>query len=437
MRSKTLLFLNILWVFTILYFCTGRYEWNIPSYFTLIFYLVICFGALNLGYFTGPKAKPQLVAEQKWEEDRKQIFYKYRRPFAFACIVTIFFQIMWVITFLGEFLILNVIETLGENYFARMEAEFSEINHLMRIRTLTWVITYFVFPMGMMFFKSMPLRYKILFIVTVAIEILASLNMGVSKNMGDLVIIGLAVMFLNGGKNPQEQIDLEKKKKQKGVFLRVAIILVIFFGAFSLVQNMRSEVSTSRENPYGYLAHIRSTTIYDYILGKGSAIGAAFDSMGTYISHAYCGLAYAMELPFENTYGLGFSKAMMDYAESYFGISGLVKHTYNFRLEDLYGWRNGQWWPTAFVWIGNAVSLWFVPLVTFLLGRFFAVVERRWYEQRQILCLVWFCQLMIAFIYLSCNAQIVQGRHILIATICLALMYVVRYVFRFKFTWRK
>lgn len=436
MRSKAFLFFNAIWAFSLLYYCTGKWNWNIPSYFMLILYVVFCIATLNLGYWTSQKATLEPRSIQSWEQSKAEVFHRYRHIFGLLCLTTMFFQVMWVVTFLGEFSITNVLETLGENYYERMEATFDSPVLVMRLRNLFYIVTYFVFPMGFMFFKQMPLRYKLLFVLTVVVETLASLNMGVSKNIGDLVIIGIAVLILNAA-GGGETMDPAARKRRKKLLGRVVLTVGLFLVAFAIIQNFRAAVSYTRENPYGEFATYREGSLFALLFGENSGLTKLLNRMGVYLSHGYTGLAYALGLPYENTYGLGFSTALMDYAHRYFGLPELTPATYNYRLEMLYGWKNGQWWATAFVRFANAVTLWGVPVVTFFLGKFFASVERRWYEERTFLSLIWVCQLSIAFVYLSCNAQIVQGRQALIATAILAVAYVIHDVFKVRFVLRK
>lgn len=443
MKTKSLLFFNLYWLFGILYFCFGRYAWHVPSYFILLFYIFLNFLAVNLGYRSVPTsqiaekevAPARNVLSEKEQFDRIKVF------FAIACVITMYFQIIWVTTFLGKFSITTAFQNIGENYYDRMEFESDGTVFVMQFRTLFWFITYFVFPIGFMFFKVMNRFCKVLFVATVFVEVFASLNMGVSKNIGDLVFIYLATFFLRSAHNRRTSRvssfrNTPSPKKKNKVFLRVVILVIVLLIAFSVIQASRNAVTENFDrNVFYKFCDIRSFSLFDVFFFWNESLLEVLDNLGKYVSHAYCGLAYALELPFENTYGLGFSRSLMEYATQYFGIPYMNEHTYNARIDMLYGWKDGQWWPTAFIWYGNAVSLWLVPLVMFFFGRFFKNVENRWFRSNQILSLVMYCQLFISFVYLSCNAQIFQGRHILIATFVLFFLYFCVNVLKIKIKW--
>lgn len=429
MKNKSILLLNIYWIFSIVYYCFGKWQWNIPSYIILLAYVALNYIFLNVGYrFCNVSAFSEIDADTLGPlENPISQFKKYRTLFTIACILTIIFEVSWVITFLGEFSIFDVFDKLGENYYERMEAEFDSPVLIMQIRTLLWIFTYFAYPIGFMFFKEMAWPFKVLFIVTVIIEVLASLNVGVSKNIGDLVIILIATLLLRTHSQSAKKINPAEQAKKKKLIFRISALLVVFLIAFSTVQSLRAGASDVVNNPYGKFAQIRDHSLFDIFFGKNSSITSALDSLGVYCSHGYTGLAYALTIPFESTNGIGFSTALMQYMESYLGIPSPASHTYNYRIFSEFGWKNGQWWPTAFVWIGNAISLWLVPISMFFLGSLFRKAECRWKSKKQLLSLVMYCQLFIAMIYLPCNAQIVQGRQALIATALLFVMYFLAY----------
>ena len=210
MKSKALVLLNVYWIFSIVYYCFGKWQWNIPSYFLLLSYLLINYLALNWGYkFADVSKFKEIELNAPPEYDASEQFKKIRTLFLICCICTIVFEIAWVITFLGKFSIFDVFQNLGQNYYDKMDAEFDSPVLIMQIRTLLWIVTYFAFPVGFMFFKEMSLPYKLLFITTVGVEILASLNVGISKYIGDLAIIFIAVVLIkafssqNTGKEKQ------------------------------------------------------------------------------------------------------------------------------------------------------------------------------------------------------------------------------------------
>lgn len=423
MQKNNLKYFNIYFLISIFYYCFGRYKWNIPSYFNLLIYLFICYFCLNVGYRLSWKGSGKFSIGLSRNYISSEIKYKnIRKLFWISSICLIVFQIVWVIVFFDQFNILNVFSVLGDNYYARLETTFDTKIPIMQIRTLFWGVTLFAYPIGFLCYKQLPIIDKILLYLTMSIDILAALNMGVSKNLGDIIIIYLGVFLLKNITNISKKRLNQSYKK----IFKIFVALISFLMVFNLIQNLRNEVSTGNiYNPYRSFALIRDNNIFYLMFGENSSLSLLIDKIGTYISHAYTGLAYALEIPFKNTYLLGFSRSLMEYGEQYFGMS-LQDITYNARIDYIYGWLDGQWWPTAFTWIGNAVSLWGVPAIMLILGIFIRYLEDDYGKSKNIFTAVLYVQMIVTLIYLPCNMQIFQSRASLMGSLLLFLMFFLR-----------
>ena len=167
--------LNIYWVFTLGYYCLGKIKWSIPSYFILVAYALLCYVCVNIGYYS-VKAKNRNIDQDDKEYLKIDLFPQYRKIFRISCIMLVFFQISWVIVLMGRFNIFNIIQNLGSNYFDRLSVEIEGSNYIMQIRTLLWIFTYYVYPIGFSFFKEMGRFDKSLFIFSLLVDVFATLN---------------------------------------------------------------------------------------------------------------------------------------------------------------------------------------------------------------------------------------------------------------------
>lgn len=416
--------LNIYWVFTLGYYCLGKIKWSIPSYFILVVYALLCYVCVNIGYYS-VKAKNRNIDQDDKEYLKIDLFPKYRKIFRISCIMLIFFQISWVIVLMGRFNIFNIIQNLGSNYFDRLSVEIEGSNYIMQIRTLLWIFTYYVYPIGFSFFKEMGRFDKSLFSFSLLVDVFATLNLGISKNIGDIIIIFIAVMMLN---THSEIKSKQEKQKDRKKIIKIIISVLILFIVFSVIQDKRFEavgktpVAIKCDSKFG---SVRENSIIDILCLGSPYLVYLVHSLCNYFSSAYTALALSFTLPFKTTYGLGFSRALMEYVNQYLHIS-VMNNTYCQQLEDVYGWLNGVSWPTAFVWIANAVSLIGVPFVMIVLGRIWCRAEVAWKSERRLIGLIVYCQLVIAFIFLPCNAQIVQSRSAFIATTVMFLLFAFR-----------
>lgn len=423
MKKSTLKILNAYYIFTVLYYCFGRYNWQIPSYIKLLTYVFLCYLALNIGYVCKNSGHGKIRLSIRRNYKSVDIDYTPIRPFflvsAFSMIL---FQIIIVIVFFERFSVFNVLSMIGDNYYSRLHTSFDSTIPIMQIRTMLWGLTYFVYPITFLFYKKMGQFDRIVAISTIVVDVLSSLNLGVSKNIGDIVIAVIAMASLKSVVSVNRAgLSLEHKRSVR----RVGIALIAFLILFNNIQSARYAVRTVISNPFYNFASIRENTIYTYIFGANSSIVGLIDRIGGYFSNWYTGLAYALEIPFQNTYGIGFSRALMEYASQYLHIS-VSEFTYNARIEALFGWKNGQWWPTAFVWIANSVSFIFVPLVLFFLGKLLRKLEDEFAENRNFIVATLYCQLFVLLFYLPCNMQIFQSRQSLFGMIFVIFMYKIR-----------
>ena len=418
MNGKIIKLLNLYYIFTILFYCFGKWNWNIPSYPKLIIYLIICYLCLNLGYrIYDKKKKNKKIYENN--NSAEAGYNSLKILFRISSLLLIIFQIAWVCVFLNKFSITNVFETLGSNYYERLNTTFESTVFIMQLRTITWGLTFFSYPIGFLYFKQMKTPDRVLLFITIITDCLAALNMGVSKNIGDIAIISIAVLFLSGR---QKQKHKKESNKSKRITVCLLLLFLILFGK---IQDIRSDYKQEVINPYGNFATINEMTPYYVIFGQNSGVSKIIDKIGGYTSNSYTGLAYALETPYENTYLIGASRALMEYAEQYLHIN-VRENTYNYRIEKEYGWKDGQWWPTAMVWMANSVSFYGVPIVLLFIGMFIRKLEIEYMEKHNIISAVVYGQLLIMLFYLPCNMQILQSRQALMGFILLLILYLFR-----------
>lgn len=430
MRKNTLKIINIYYLFTLLYFCFGQYKWNIPSYPKLLIYVCICYIMLNLGYSTTHIGKGKLNYSLYRRYEEIDIDYKSIRPlFLISAASMIFFQVLIVIVFFDRFSITNIFSIIGDNYYTRLHTSFESTIPIMQVRTLLWGLTMFVYPITFLFYKKMGSADKLIAIATIIIDILSSLNLGISKNIGDIVIAVVAMAFLKNATSPNRG---EYSKEKRRSIRKITLAIVVFLVIFNNIQSARLAAKSIAINPFSRFASVREVTFYSAIFGANSTLTSLIDRVGGYFSNWYTGLAYALELPFKNTFGIGFSRALMEYANQYLHIS-VSELTYNARIDSLYGWHNGQWWPTAFVWMANSVSFVFVPLVLFLIGMFIRKLEDEFAGTRSPIVAALYWQMMVLLFYLPCNMQIFQSRAALFGMILLIIIYANRKLLRRQF----
>lgn len=422
--SKTKRILVLYLLFTLIYYFFGRQKWLIPSQSKLLLFVLLNILMFFFGYTLNTIIKRKGQKGNEIIDNQIEYTKNIRRVFLLSCGLLIIFQIATVITTIGSFRMFNVMQTIGESYrnrliIIRSASASSESVLIMQIQTLFWGVTMFAYPIGFIYFKKMGKFDKLLLILTVLIDFFATLNLGITKNIGDLILIMVTCILLS------VPVTIKKsKKKNNHPIMRIFLILILFLSIFSMIQSSREKTYNVQagRNIYPEFSLLRENTVFDIVVFNNRTLSNIIDRIGIYVSHGYTGLAYAMELPYENTYGIGVSRALTDYANQYLDID-VSKQTFNARIQSYYGWPNGSLWPTAYTWIANSVSFWLVPLIIFLYGFFMASVEYRYIQERDIYSLALFCQLFIGAIYLPANAQLVQSKPSLWALALLLIIY--------------
>jgi len=129
--------------------------------------------------------------------------------------------------------------------------------------------------------------------------------------------------------------------------------------------------------------------------------------ISAYITNGYYGLSLALEQPFESSFGLGHSPALLGLYEKISGSSELFDSTLVAHVSEA-GWDHQYYWVSFFTWIANDVGFVGSLLVVAVLARWF---RQAWldavYSKNDLAAIV-FILLCIVFLYLPANNQIAQ-----------------------------
>jgi len=134
------------------------------------------------------------------------------------------------------------------------------------------------------------------------------------------------------------------------------------------------------------------------------------DLLVFYPTHGYTGLAQCLELPFEWCYGLGHSRALMEYAEQYFEFDKAREKHYLWRNQLETGRHPGIVWSTALPWFASDVSFWGVPPLLAIIGYLFGKSWKETILFRSPVSLTLSAWLSLLVLFLPANNIIFQAR---------------------------
>jgi hypothetical protein len=428
-RMMAILFYIEFYLFvTLAVFVFGPVRWHVDNWGTLILFVFLNYLFLGVGYrwgvnrFIRNRSKESCVSTEAMQGD---IPVRMKRLFYFSGFFAIFSWISMIVIVHGGVNFQRLLSgSLGENYFSALERMTSvEQSHLIQIITLFWFVTFFYLPIGFWYGRKMTRPMKLVLLSGLFFDLLFWLNQGTTKGIGDIVICYFSVFVL------KRAIISRKKSIRWGQWGAIGLG-ILFFLFFSISQYQRLKFmgvkadSNTLIASFREFADIRNDGFLNKNLEPVLRVGVILSS--TYLTHGYYGLAGCLKLPFEWTYGLGFSRAAMDYGEQYFGLNRIWEKHYLFRNEMTTGWPSGGCWSTAFPWFASDVTFFGVPLILLLIGMLIAnaVCKVLYYQDPISLALIW--QLAILVIYLPANNQIFQSRQSLLGSLALLGLFLIK-----------
>ena len=198
-----------------------------------------------------------------------------------------------------------------------------------------------------------------------------------------------------------------KKRTRIILIIVLAIIMILVFGA---VMNDRasgyakkyislgSTIISPNENslvwkmiPQAY----RSTaiTLYAYMLKPYTALDMSLS------------IAHNVDIPL--CFGAGGSWFLADNVKQIFGYD-VLQHTYNMRIDEIFGYNYYTQWHTVYVWLANDFTFLLVPIALFFLMTIWGAAWRDFLQHHNIFAFV----LMILFVefvvFIPMNNQVFQ-----------------------------
>lgn len=380
-------------LFTLFLFYFGPWPWpGRQSYYLPIFmFLIILF--LSLGYFLGVNQKISNIPVSV-----NKVKKLYNNSLIIALIL--FFPTLYWRTN-GE-ISLTQLSDFGEVYRNSHALEEVYQGKTAWVEYLRIIFSYYLmFPIVLMivFWSELTLRQKRFGFLFFLSEISLALFTGTNKIIGTmLVVIVFSIV-----------VKLKGKFLSKKIFGYIAISLA-FFGAFisyfTKTQVDRSDGETSiRAISSIQLIAEKDNVLLNYL---PNSLIETYYSLSAYMSQGYQGLAYAFDVDYNWTYGVGYSRFLTTYFDKYLNLN-VNENTIPALIQSQYGWDANINWHTMYVWFASDIS--FLGLY-FLMLLFGYLLGKTWKEsalQLNPISILLFVQLSILVIYACANNQVFQS----------------------------
>ena len=394
-----IILLEIYLAFTVFMFFFGPVEWNVPSAAKLLIFLLINYGGLWFGYSWGiRRGRITLRQSQVGEVGIVRMPPQLMRLLLWSMLFNIFSTMVRLHAIRGDLgAVLSTFLNPGEAYresqlIAQMDRDgdlgvmgegISDFSWVFRISTLLSVFNSLYFPLALICWRRMSLGYRVIFLISLSCTILFTVGLGAQSGIGILLFSSLPValykLYVIARPRKIGRTSTPLVARRRGLTPARVKILVIALICALIATVVFFQVDRTEDSGQGFDAAdalagpFGSPSERGIVPITGGRMNYGLVMMCMYVSHGYEGLALSMELPFEWTYGLGWSKALQVIYHDYLGGPDLFERSYLARNEVQNGWPALTWWSTIFPWLASDTTYYgtvlFMVLVGFVIGR--------------------------------------------------------------------
>jgi len=404
---------------TVLMFAFGPWHWPVPDPPLLYGFLAACHLSLGLGYFVAVRRRrqcPPLHPHGPWRPERFLCF-------SVTAVLIMFLPTLWVRT-AGDLDIYRGFTDPGMAYRmtrAAVSQAGGENGYAEYFRVVLSPLLCSAYPLLIVFWTRLNKPLRIMAIVAVISDALTYIAIGTNKGLADITLLAPWLILL-GSRNPARFLRFRRLALAGTILLVTIVVLLSYvgtgvagrsFGTYHAVADLGGGalISPDLDGPEGMS------------LDPGTWMGShIWNTLTSYVSQVYYGLALSLEEPFVWTYGVGNSRVFTWLAEKFLPLSTNDIHdrTYIQRVGTDFGWHPEVHWHSMYPWLASDVSFWGVPVVVFLIGYLFGL---SWLDSLRgnPYAVVVFSLFAIMLYYFSANNQVGQASDTAVAFwVCLA-----------------
>lgn len=407
---RMMLLIELYLLGTVVLFFVGPLKWEITNPIKLLLYLVVILIALPLGYILFYESKIEIPVDEEKDDARELSSNRY-----WVSEELLIFGIKWMLILDLVVLSLYLLRNLGSNelsienifmwikdpsaqYFAGFSQEPNGEGRI--VAALATASSFFLWgtiPLGLIYFNRLEIKYRVLVVLCVLIELLRWIAAGTNKGTIDLILIFCCLVYVQITKREKKMIS------QKMKYVIVAIALVVL-GIIYFSNNIGGRV----EGNYQYLLNsIKGAATLDmnvWLLKVFPGLESIIIYMDDYLTQGYFGLALGLEEKFVPMFGVGNSVFLLENVQQMLGVD-LTRYTYMNRINNDV-WSATVNWHTAYLWFANDVGPLGAIVVVMLLGCYFGFVSYNLFVKKNKLFFPLFCMCVQMFFYFPMNNQI-------------------------------
>ena len=427
-------------LFTILLFMFGPYDWNLNNSIKIYSFLLIAFLLLVAGY---------IVALKTFKKVRKQKYININKVFLICLIIffIIYFPTCYIRT--GKWYpdLVNGILNAGKAYQMSHASNGSIIEY---IRIFLSPFIALITPIYILFFSKLSKNNKIFGGIAIILTLFLGIASGVSKQYADFLIQVFIVAGLLFFSN-----DNAKTLKSK-----ILIIFIVFLSLLSFLfyykAIMSNRISTDiqtelKDNNSELEPDIPSDEEINDTMKEYSSFGVATlkedyflinqlpESLKTsalylvsYVTHGYKGLSLAMDKEFTTSYGLGFSEFLRHNISRFCNSDfeeQIYSRTYMYKIE-ADGWKTLDVWSSFFIYPASDIGFFLTLILVFFIGYLFGYAWKDALMTGNIFAAAVFYNLIIMIFYFSANNQLFHTGENFVASSLILIIYFIQIINR-------
>lgn len=386
-------------LFTIFLFVFGPFDWPLPSFVPVLFYLAVLIAMLCVGHAAG-LSRPALHAPMSL----------IKAIYIFGAVSAILLLLPSSITYTGRWP-WQVLEALADQReaYGKLGEQLAETQGgrgpIIAARTLTAPFVFAVLPLGVIYWRTMTLTQRTLLGLTVLSSLIFSVLRGTTRELADAVLISGGAFLVSIYREVGDAALLARRIRRFAI--RMAVLVASVLVALIVRTSARAgDIITATS---GCIGEARVCVNYEKLpfAVLPSGMNDFFATITGYFSQGYYGLALALEQEFVWTKGIGHSPALQSLYVAVTGDSLLAQNSYTNRLITE-GWSGEYQWSSLPTWLASDLSFWLVPGALLLIGYLWA---RSWADAtvgRDDRAAVFFCALTMMIFYFPANNQMMN-----------------------------
>jgi len=285
--------------------------------------------------------------------------------------------------------------SLGDLYTASREARDESGKLIEYIRMLLAVYSFGLLPVLVFYWKKIPSWLRALSLVGVFTSILATILIGVNKDIFNSIIL-LVVFFL-----------LRVKWKYL-MSTKFVVGMLVFSVLFFAAANFFVSTQLTRAGSFAVTGVHSKLGYYSKYNESDGKLFVFYSALSFYLTQGYHAFEMALDLPFDSTMGAGNSTFLSRQVDKIAGTS-IGDSTYPAKLESS-GWDRYNYWSTFYLWWASDIHFLGVIALMFFLGYSFRLVENTLMHQEEDVCAcICYAYYVLMLFYLSANNQIFQA----------------------------